>query len=99
MAFVNKMDRIGADFLRVVSQLRERLGANPVPVQLPIGVEESFKGIIDLVRMKMITWGEGDMGAAHSFDEIPENMLAESTEWRESMVEAAAEANEELMEV
>jgi len=99
LAFVNKMDRVGADFLRVVNQLRERLGANPVPVQLPIGAEESFKGVIDLVRMKMITWNEGDMGVAHSLEEIPEDMRVESTEWRESMVEAAAEANEELMDV
>ncbi|MEH6457476.1 MAG: elongation factor G [Cocleimonas sp.] len=99
LAFVNKMDRVGADFLRVVGQLRERLGANPVPVQLPVGAEDSFKGIIDLVRMKMITWNESDMGVAHIIDEIPADMLVESTEWRESMVEAAAEANEELMDV
>ena len=99
LAFVNKMDRVGADFLRVVSQLRERLGANPVPVQLPIGSEDSFKGVIDLVRMKMITWSEGDMGVAHILAEVPEDMLVESTKWRESMVEAAAEANEELMDV
>ena len=99
LAFVNKMDRVGADFLRVVEQLRERLGANPVPVQLPVGSEENFKGVVDLVRMKMITWDEDDMGVAYSLDEIPGAMLAEASQWRESMVEAAAEANEELMDI
>lgn len=99
LAFVNKMDRVGADFSRVVNQLRERLGANPVPVQLPIGAEENFKGIVDLVRMKMITWNEEDMGVTHSLAEVPESMRAESIEWRESMLEAAAEASEELMDI
>ena len=99
LAFVNKMDRVGADFLRVVNQLRERLGANPVPVQLPVGAEESFKGIIDLVRMKMVTWIEEDMGVAYKLGDIPADMLVESKRWRESMVEAAAEASEELMDV
>jgi len=98
LAFVNKMDRVGADFLRVVAQLRERLGANPVPVQLPVGSEEGFTGVIDLVQMKMITWSEQDMGSAYVLSEIPESMVIESMEWRESMVEAAAEANEELMD-
>jgi len=99
LAFVNKMDRVGADFLRVVSQLKERLGANPVPVQLPVGAEEDFKGVIDLVRMKMITWEEEGMGVSHNLGDIPDALLDESRKWRESMVEAAAEANEELMDV
>ena len=98
LAFVNKMDRVGADFLRVVSQLKERLGANPVPVQLPVGAEEDFKGVIDLVRMKMISWKEEGMGVSHTLEDIPETLLDESSKWRESMVEAAAEANEELMD-
>ncbi len=98
LAFVNKMDRVGADFLRVVSQLKERLGANPVPVQLPVGAEEDFKGVIDLVRMKMISWKEEGMGVSHALEDVPETLLDESSKWRESMVEAAAEANEELMD-
>ncbi len=96
--FVNKMDRAGADFLRVVEQVKERLAANPVPVQLPIGAEETFKGVIDLVRMKAIYWDESNMGTTHEVRDIPEDMLAEATNWREKMIEAAAEANEELMD-
>ena len=96
--FVNKMDRAGADFLRVVEQVKERLAANPVPVQLPIGAEETFKGVIDLVRMKAIYWDESNMGTTHEVRDIPEDMLAEATYWREKMIEAAAEANEELMD-
>ena len=99
LAFVNKMDRVGADFLRVVDQLRERLGANPVPVQLPIGAEEGFKGVIDLVRMRSITWEEEGMGATHMLSDVPEDMVVEATSWREFLVEAAAEANEELMDM
>jgi elongation factor G len=97
MVFINKMDRAGADFLRVVEQVRERLGGNPVPIQLPIGAEENFEGIIDLVRMKAIYWDESGMGTTFEFREIPENMLAEAETWREKMVEAAAEADEELL--
>jgi len=96
--FVNKMDRAGADFLRVVEQVKERLAANPVPVQLPIGAEETFKGVIDLVRMKAIYWDESNMGTTHEVRDIPEDMLAEATNWRAKMIEAAAEANEELMD-
>jgi len=99
MAFINKMDRIGADFLRVVEQIRERLGANPVPMQIAIGVEESFKGVVDLVLMKAIYWNESDMGVTYTLDDIPEELQAEAEEWRESLLEAAAEANEELMDV
>ncbi len=98
MAFVNKMDRAGADFLRVVDQIEDRLGSNPVPIQLPIGVEENFKGVIDLIRQKAIWWNEDDLGVTYEARDIPENMLAESDKWREKMIEAAAEANEELME-
>jgi len=98
MLFVNKMDRAGADFLRVVAQVSERLGANPVPVQLPIGAEENFEGVIDLIRMKAIYWEEENMGTAHELRDIPEELLAASNEWRAKMIEAAAEANDDLME-
>ena len=98
LIFVNKMDRAGADFLRVVAQVKERLGANPVPIQLPLGAEDRFQGVIDLVRMKAIYWDESNMGTTHEVRDIPEEMLAEATSWREKMIEAAAEANEELMD-
>ncbi len=98
MIFVNKMDRAGADFLRVVDQVEERLGASPVPVQLPVGAEDSFQGVIDLIRMKAIYWDEGNMGTTHEVRDIPKEMLAEATRWREKMIEAAAEASEELMD-
>ena len=98
MVFVNKMDRQGADFLRVVEQIRERLGANPVPIQLSIGAEENFKGVVDLVRMKAIMWNEEDQGLTYDLADIPEDMQADAEHWREQMVESAAEANEELME-
>jgi len=98
LAFVNKMDRAGADFLRVVAQIRDRLGANPVPVQLAIGAEENFKGVVDLIRMKAILWNEDDLGATHRLEEIPAPMLPLCKEWREKLVEAAAEADEVLME-
>ena len=98
MIFVNKMDRAGADYLRVIEQVKERLGANPVPIQLPIGAEEKFEGVIDLVRMKAIYWNEADMGTTFELRDIPEELLAEAETWREKMVEAAAEADEELLE-
>ena len=98
MIFVNKMDRAGADYLRVIEQVKERLGANPVPIQLPIGAEEKFEGIIDLVRMKAIYWHEADMGTTFELRDIPEELLAEAETWREKMVEAAAEADEDLLE-
>jgi len=98
MAFVNKMDRAGADFLRVVTQIRERLGANAVPLQLPIGAEDNFKGVVDLLRMKAIFWNEADMGTTYEEQDIPADLLDACNEWREHMVEAAAEANEPLME-
>ncbi len=98
LAFVNKMDRAGADFLRVVEQIKDRLGSNPVPVQLPIGAEDNFKGVVDLIRMKAIYWNEEDRGVTYDARDIPEDMLADAKEWREKMVEDAAEASEELME-
>ena len=98
MIFVNKMDRAGADFLRVVQQVRERLAANPVVIQLPIGAEEKFAGVIDLVRMTAIYWDESNMGTTYEAREIPEDMRAEAEAWREKMVEAAAEGSEELLD-
>ena len=98
MAFVNKMDRAGADYLRVVEQIKERLGSNPVPVQLNIGAEEEFQGVIDLIRMKAIFWNEEDKGTTYEETDIPAELLDQATEMREQMVEAAAEANEELMD-
>jgi elongation factor G len=98
MAFVNKMDRMGADFFRVAKQLEDRLGATAVPVMLPIGSEESFAGVIDLVKMKAIYWEEENMGMRFEYREIPDDLQDVSDEYRERMVEAAAEANDELMD-
>ncbi|EJE8549380.1 elongation factor G [Vibrio vulnificus] len=98
MVFVNKMDRAGADFLRVVDQIKNRLGANPVPIQLNVGAEEDFKGVIDLIKMKMINWNEADQGMTFTYEEIPADMIELAQEWRNNLVEAAAEANEELMD-
>jgi len=98
IVFVNKMDRQGADFLRVVEQIRERLGSTPVPVQLAIGAEEKFRGVIDLIRMKSIIWNEDDQGLTYAEEDIPAELVEEAETWREHMVESAAEANEELME-
>ncbi|HZR01737.1 MAG TPA: elongation factor G [Burkholderiales bacterium] len=97
LAFVNKMDRQGADFFKVYSQMRQRLKANPVPIQIPIGAEDRFVGVVDLVRMKAIHWDESSLGMKFELREIPADLLDEAKEWREKMVEAAAEANEELM--
>ena len=98
IAFVNKMDRAGANFLRVVEQLRDRLGANAIPMQLPIGAEDNFKGVVDLVRMKAIHWNESDMGTTYEEQEIPADMHDECSAWREQMLEAAAEASEDIMD-
>ena len=98
MIFVNKMDRIGSDFLWVVEQSRERLGANVVPIQLPIGAEEEFAGVVDLISMRAIYWDESNMGMTYDAREIPEDMVDDAQSWREKMVEAAAEADEELLE-
>ncbi|MGS0741198.1 elongation factor G [Glaciimonas sp. GG7] len=97
LAFVNKMDRTGANFFKVYDQMRARLKANPVPMQVPIGAEEHFEGVIDLVKMKAIYWDDSTQGMKFDYREIPENLLVEAKKWRENMVEAAAEASEELM--
>ncbi|RCU43244.1 elongation factor G [Corallincola luteus] len=98
MVFVNKMDRAGADFLRVVNQIKDRLGATPVPIQLNIGAEENFKGVVDLIKMKAINWNEEDQGMTFTYDPIPEDLQDLAEEYREQMIEAAAEASEEMMD-
>ena len=98
MVFVNKMDRAGADYLMVVRQLKERLGADPVPLQLTIGAEEEFKGVVDLVKLKAILWNESDQGMTFNYVDIPEHMIEECQKMHENLVEAAAEATDELME-
>ena len=97
IAFVNKMDRTGANFFRAVEQMKTRLGANPVPIAIPIGAEEHFEGIVDLVKMKAIIWDEASQGMKFEYGEIPAELVALANEWREKMVESAAEASEELM--
>ena len=97
LAFVNKMDRTGANFFKVYDQLKTRLKANPVPVVIPIGAEESFKGVVDLVKMKAIIWDEASQGTKFEYIEIPSELLEQAKEWREKLVEAAAESDEELM--
>lgn len=98
IGFVNKMDRSGADFLRVVEEVRERLGGNPIPLQIPIGAEETFEGIVDLITMKGIIWNEEDMGMTYKEVEIPENLVDVVNEWRDKLIEAVAESDDELME-
>ena len=98
IVFVNKMDRAGADFLRVVEQIKARLGATPVPLQLPIGSEENFEGVVDLLRMKAVHWNNNDSGMTYDLSDIPEDMADDVAKYRELLVEAAAEANEELMD-
>ena len=98
MVFVNKMDRAGADFMMVVNQLKERLGAAPVPLQLTIGSEEEFVGVVDLLKMKSILWNESDQGMTFKYSEIPHDLIDRCTQMHEDLVEAAAEANDELME-
>ncbi|MBC7623368.1 MAG: elongation factor G [Aeromicrobium sp.] len=97
LAFVNKMDRTGANFFKVYDQMKARLKANPVPLQVPIGAEENFKGIVDLIKMKSIIWSEEDKGVSFVYGEIPEDLVEICNEWHNKMVESAAEANEELM--
>ena len=97
LAFVNKMDRTGANFFKVVEQMRLRLRANPVPIVIPIGAEEKFQGVVDLIKMKAIYWDEASQGMKFDYREIPAELQAEADKWREQMVEAAAEASEELM--
>ncbi|MBN3564938.1 elongation factor G [Aliamphritea spongicola] len=98
MVFVNKMDRVGANFYMVVDQLKERLGANAVPINMPIGAEDDFKGVVDLIRMKAILWNESDQGMTYDLADIPADLQAKAEELREQMIEAAAEASEELMD-
>ena len=97
LAFVNKMDRSGANFFKVYEQMRARLKANPVPIQVPIGAEDKFQGVVDLVKMKAIFWDEASQGMKFEYRDIPADLMGVCQEWREKMVEAAAEANEELM--
>jgi elongation factor G len=97
LAFVNKMDRAGANFFKVYDQMRARLKANPIPLQVPIGAEEKFEGVVDLIKMKAIYWDDASQGMKFDYREIPADLKAECDKWRENMVEAAAEANEELM--
>jgi elongation factor G len=97
LAFVNKMDRTGANFFKVVDQMKTRLRANPVPVVIPIGAEENFKGVVDLIKMKAIIWDEASQGMKFDYQEIPADLVGTAKEWREKMLEAAAEADEELM--
>ena len=97
LAFVNKMDRIGANFFRVRQMMVDRLKANPVPIVIPIGAEEGFKGVVDLRKMKAIIWDEASQGMKFTFEDIPSDLAESAKEWREKMVEAAAEASEELM--
>ena len=97
LAFVNKMDRVGANFFKVHDQMKTRLKANPVPIQVPIGAEDTFAGVVDLVRMKAITWDEASQGTKFEVSDIPADLVDVAKEWREKMVESAAEANEELM--
>ncbi len=99
VAFVNKMDRSGADFLRVIEQIKTRLNALPVPMQLPIGAEETFEGVIDLIKMKAVYWGEENKGLTFEEKEIPSHLLSDAQEWRENMMEVAADGSDELMEL
>ncbi|MGS2724321.1 elongation factor G [Porticoccus sp. GXU_MW_L64] len=98
MVFVNKMDRAGADFMMVVDQLKERLGATPVPLQMTIGAEDEFKGVVDLIKMKAILWNEDDMGMTFDYADVPEELVSQCEEMREYLVECAAEASDELMD-
>jgi len=98
LAFVNKMDRAGADFLRVVDQIKQRLGSNPVPVQLPIGKEDKFSGVVDLIKMKSIKWNDEDLGASYVEEDVPENMADVCKVWREKLIESAAESSEEILD-
>ena len=97
LAFVNKMDRSGADFFKVHDQMRLRLKANPIPLQIPIGAEDKFEGVVDLVKMKSIIWDDATQGTKFTYGDIPAELQATANEWREKMLEAAAEASEELM--
>ncbi|MCH9781093.1 MAG: GTP-binding protein, partial [Betaproteobacteria bacterium] len=97
MAFVNKMDRAGADFFKAYDQMRSRLKANPIPIQVPIGAAETFTGVVDLVKMKEVIWNEEDNGVTFEYKDIRDDLKEECQKWRENMLESAAEANEDLM--
>ena len=97
LAFVNKMDRTGANFFKVYDQMKLRLKANPVPVVIPIGAEENFTGVIDLIKMKAIIWDEASQGMKFAYEDIPADLQADAVKWRENLIEAAAESSEELM--
>nr|WP_320118271.1 elongation factor G [uncultured Marinifilum sp.] len=98
MGFVNKMDRSGADFFKAVREVKEKLGANPIPIQIPIGSEDTFRGVIDLITMKAVVWYDDENGTNYTLEEIPDHLLADANEWRETLVEAVAENDEELLE-
>ena len=98
IGFVNKMDRIGADFFRCVDQIKERLNGNPVPIQIPIGTEDDFKGVVDLIKMKAIIWNEEDLGMTYEELDIPDDLKQDAIEWREKLLESVAESDEALME-
>src|SRR5690606_473338 len=97
LAFVNKMDRTGANFFKVYDQLKLRLKAHPVPIVIPIGAEDNFKGVIDLTKMRCIVWDEASQGTKFEYIDIPAELVDQANEWHEKLVESAAEANEELM--
>src|SRR5512140_1748238 len=97
LAFVNKMDRAGADFFSVVDQIREKLGANPVPIHLPIGNDDSFKGLVDLISMKAIVWESDITGATYDVSEIPDDLLEEADEWRANLIESVADVDDTLL--
>src|SRR5207344_3666989 len=97
LAFINKMDRQGADFFKSYGHIQTRLRGNPVPIQIPIGAEDKFEGVVDLVRMKAIYWDDASQGMKFEFRDIPAELMELAKEWREKMIEAAAEADEEVM--
>ena len=99
VGYVNKMDRSGADFFETVQQMKDLLGANPIPVQIPIGAEESFKGVVDLIQMKAILWNDESLGAEYEIEDIPAELVNEANEWRDKMIENAANFDDELMEL
>ena len=98
IAFVNKMDRTGANFFRVVEQIKKRLNGHPVPLQIPVGAEDAFEGVVDLIKMKAIVWSEEDQGVTFKYEDIPANLKEQAEEWRGKLVEAAAEGDDALME-
>ena len=98
IAFVNKMDRVGADFFRVVSMMYERLGTNPVPVVIPLGAEDKYQGVIDLIKMRAVVWDEETLGAKFHYEEIPSDYKSQAEEWREKLIEKISDVDEKIME-